>query len=177
MTMKFKPVALDKLTGEIQKNAKRGELVKTTIHRDASSVLYWWFNKKLTATEAAEYMNMIAAGHPYHAKFFNTWVRMKTGLQWSEEKSCWFGHKNQRLKETVYLDARDNPFWEVAPKPDAKPFNVFDAIEAILSTVERRQKKHVDGDLIDMETVRKLRDVVKHREEVEAKLSAETPAS
>lgn len=156
----YQPDAIEAATVKLEKDATS---VRNRLHNIATSALYHWFAGNMTAEQTCAALNALSTASPYHSRSFNTWLKQMTPLNWSDEKSVWYVHADQKLKEQAWLKARDNPFWTVSPPPNAKPLDIFAAVDQLIARVERHQKDggHVEGDVIDMEAVRQLREIRK----------------
>ena len=102
------------------------------------------------ALKAAQRFTDLMNASPYHGKAFANWVALAPQMQWSDEGSKFYAHKDNAVlsgKDFTYM--RDNPFWEVSPPPAPKPLT-NDAIVGMLNAILDKQKKHakkpVEGD-------------------------------
>lgn len=142
----YKWADADKLVAGIQRD---GKSLQSKIHSVAICFLSHWANRPHDGAIVAEKMTALQNASPYHANSFSQWVGLMTGLQWSEEKSVWYVHKDQKFKKDALDRAKGEPFWEVSPPPKAKPFTdemVIDTLQKILDKQARHAKKPVDGD-------------------------------
>jgi hypothetical protein len=58
----------------------------------------------------------------------------------------------------VFIAARDNPFWKVAPAPKVNPLDLTAEIARLIKKAEKRIDDPVDGDVIDMAAMKFLRE-------------------
>lgn len=142
------------------------------IHNVAASILAIW-QKESGARRisddaafeagqwAAEKLNALQAVSGYHANALSKWIAMYLPLMWADENKTWYVHRdNCRLKGEAFVLARDNQFWTVSPPPTPKPFDMWDALQKIVDRAVKHHTKPVPGDDIDLETVRKLRELI-----------------
>lgn len=154
---------VEKLEVATSKLVKDAKSVRDRLHSLATSTFYHWFKGTITGEQAATYMNAIVQASPYHRKAVAKWVNELTPFQWSEEKGEFFAHKNQKIKESVFLKAKTTPFWEVSPPPEAKPLDLWEEIDRIIDKAQKHVEKPVEGDVVDMKVMRGLRDLQKLR--------------
>jgi len=148
---------VDKHIGDVTTKAKT---LKVKIHSLAVTILKHWHDNPQDGPICAEKMNALMNASPYHTRAFSQWVGMKGQMKWSEETKSWYVHRDDKIRGKEFMDARDNPFWEVSPPPEAKPFIMAEAIERIIKQVEKHEKKPVDGDVFDKSAVKHLRDAL-----------------
>lgn len=160
---KFKTTiyAVDKLEAATVKLSKDATSVRNRIHSLMTSALYHWFKGTIGAEQAVDYVNAIVEASPYHRKAAAKWVQLLTPFQWSDETKKFFAHKDSKLKESKFLEARDKPFWEVSPPPEAKPMDIWEEIDRLIQKAEKHKEKPVEGDIIDFNVVNALREARK----------------
>lgn len=149
---------VEKAVGVITKSAGK---IQDDIHRAAVSVIKLWHDKVIQPVDAAKILSALQGASPYHQNAFSRWVGEFTNFQWSKEKKVWFAHPSDDnvLKGKTFMAARDTPFWKVAPEPEAKPFDMMADLDRIIERATKRMEKPVEGDKIDAEVLRQLRDL------------------
>jgi len=58
----------------------------------------------------------------------------------------------------VFIAARDNPFWKVAPAPKVNPLDLAAEIARLIKKVEKRIETPVEGDVIELASLKFLRE-------------------
>jgi hypothetical protein len=142
------------------------------IHNVAASILAIWQKESGArrisdddAFEAAQWavakLNALQGASSYHAHALSIWIGMYLPCMWADETKSWYVHRdNCRLKGEAFVLARDNEFWTVSPPKAPKPFDMWDALQKIVDRAAKHHTKPVPGDDIDLETVRKLRELI-----------------
>lgn len=152
--------AIRKSIGTVE--ADSGKL-QDRIHRTGVSILRMFFTKDIKGQEAAELMNELQKASPYHANAFAQWVQAMTPFMWSEETKAWYAHKDAKLTESAFTEARDNPFWKIAPPKAPKPFNLIEELTRAVAKADKRHEdpsKGTDEDVMPKEALRELRSLV-----------------
>mgnify|MGYP003655869801 CR=1 FL=1 len=130
--------------------------VQQKIHNLAvSTCLVWHDSSKI----AFNRLTAIQNASPYHSNAFSQWVALKLPMgEWSKESKTWYAKKdNNKLMGKVYTALRDEPFWKVAPAPEAKPIDLGMDLEKLIKKIEKRIDNPVDGDVIDIASLKFLR--------------------
>lgn len=158
----------------IEKVRKEGETQQRRIHNIALCFLAEWARNPNEGTRVAELLTALQNASKFHSKSFGDWMAVKSGMQWSKEKECWYVHANQKFTKTKLDAAKKEPFWEVSPPQKAKPITdeqVLKMLEGILKRQEKHDKEPVEGDdytKVANEHIRagiqNLREVILHKE-------------
>lgn len=165
MTQATKLFTEAQIGAEVIKVQKAAGKLQDHIHKVACSILSIWSQEKSDNKEraawAAKHLTDLQNASPYHAAAFSKWVAMFCPLQWADEGKVWFAHtaEDTRLMGKVFIAARETPFWKVSPPKEAKPFDMAEEIAKIIAKADRHLKAKVEGDKIDMEGLRILRDI------------------
>jgi len=154
-TYKFDDV--DKHIGMVAKSA--GSL-QSKIHSLAVTIAKHWHDNPKQGADCLAKLNALMMASPYHSNAFSKWVGGLWPVMWSEENKTFFVHKDSKLMGKQLVAIRETPFWKFSPPPAPKPFLMGDAIQKILDTAERREKKPVDGDDIHTSALKLLREAV-----------------
>ena len=125
-----------------------GEKLKIKIQNVGLSVIRLWGKKEIEPQRAAELFNALASASPYHAKAVNNWIKMFTPLEWSDETKGWFAHVEARVNGDTFKEMRNNPFWQVSPPADPKPFDALAMLEALLAKNAKKLAKHGEEDKV-----------------------------
>jgi len=160
---RFNLYKVDQIKAATTKVAKDAKSVRDRLHSLLASTVYHWFSGNMKPEDVAGAINVLVEASPYHRKAVAKWVAEMTPLQWSDETKKFFAHEGQKIKESVFLKARDVPFWEVSPPPQAKPMDIWEEIDRLIKKAEHHVEKPVEDDVIDMKAVKALRDVRKLR--------------
>ncbi len=99
--------------------------------------------------QVAEWLTDLQTNTPWHGKSLADWVGVKTKLQWSKEKECWYGQVGQKYSKEELDSAKKEPFWKVSPPPAPKPLTdemILKVLEGILSKQAKHDKKAVKDD-------------------------------
>ena len=136
--------------------------VQQKIHNLAVSTCLVWHDSKGTIEDSKLAFNRLTAiqsASPYHSNAFSQWVALKLPMgEWSKESKTWYAKKdNNKLMGKVYTALRDEPFWKVAPAPEAKPIDLGMDLEKLIKKIEKRIDNPVDGDVIDIASLKFLR--------------------
>jgi hypothetical protein len=136
--------------------------VQQKIHNLAVSICLVWHDSKEKAEAskiAVDRLTALQNASPYHANAFSQWVALKLPMvEWSKENKIWYIHKkNSRLMGKVFTALRDEPFWMVSPAPEAKPIDLGMDLEKLIKKIEKRIDNPVDGDVIDIASLKFLR--------------------
>ena len=134
----------------IEAVAKDAGKLQDKIHAVAISILSEWARSPKVAAEAAMHLTNLQNASPYHAQAFSDWVALVSGLNWSEEKECWYAQKGQKFSKAQLDYAKANPFWVVSKPKKARPAltneGLLAMLERILKAQEKADKKPVEGD-------------------------------
>lgn len=162
---------IDRQIVAVTKDAKS---LKVKLHNLAVSSVKVWHDachgkgtSTATRVEAAKVacdrINSIQQASPYHSKAFANWVGMMLPFHWSEENKVWYVNVKDDLKlmGKTFMTARDNPFWEVSPPSEPKPFIMAEQIAALIKRAENRIAKPQDGDVVDVAALKFLREAEK----------------
>ncbi len=158
--VKYKEVLypLAKLDSVIVDAAKDGEKLKYKLHNIGLSIISLWGPKKIEGKQAADFFNALIKASGYHGKAVAEWVKMKTPLMYSEEVKAFYCPPDAKVNQETFIAAKAEPFWEVSPPPEAKPFNALALIEAILSKQVKRAENAKEGDrLLSNEAVSRIK--------------------
>ena len=72
---------------------------------------------------------------------------------------AWYAHSDDaKLMGKVFIAARDNPFWKVAPAPKVNPLDLNAEIARLIKKAEKRMDAPVEGDVIDPASLKFLRE-------------------
>ena len=158
-TKTFNATQIDSAILDIAKSA--GSL-QQKIHNVAVSICKVWHDSKGTIEDSKLAFNRLTAlqnASPYHANAFSQWVALKLPMAaWSKENKTWYATKdNNKLMGKVYIALRDEPFWMVSPAPEAKPIDLGMDLEKLIKKIEKRIDNPVDGDVIDIASLKFLR--------------------
>ena len=158
-TKTFNAAQIDSAILDVAKSA--GSL-QQKIHNIAVSICKVWHDSKGTIEDSKLAFNRLTAlqnASPYHANAFSQWVALKLPMAaWSKENKTWYATKdNNKLMGKVYTALRDEPFWKVAPAPEAKPIDLGMDLEKLIKKIEKRIDNPVDGDVIDIASLKFLR--------------------
>ena len=158
-TKTFNATQIDNAILDVAKSA--GSL-QQKIHNIAVSICLVWHDSKGTIEDSKLAFNRLTAlqnASPYHANAFSQWVALKLPMAtWSKENKTWYATKdNNKLMGKVYIALRDEPFWLVSPAPEAKPIDLGMDLERLIKKIEKRIDNPVDGDVIDVASLKFLR--------------------
>ena len=142
--------------------AKSAGSLQQKIHNVAVSICKVWHDSKGTIEDSKLAFNRLTAlqnASPYHSNAFSQWVALKLPMAtWSKENKTWYATKdNNKLMGKVYIALRDEPFWLVSPAPEAKPIDLGMDLERLIKKIEKRIDNPVDGDVIDVASLKFLR--------------------
>ena len=143
--VKFTDYSLD-LPKAILAVQKDGEKLRHKIHNVALSIITAWGKKAISKDEAAVYFTALGKASGYHGKALANWIALKTPLQFSDESKAWSAPIGASVNGDTFKAARDEPFWEVSPPPEAKPFDALALLEAILSKQANKMKKGISSE-------------------------------
>ena len=162
-TKTFNATQIDNAILDVAKSA--GSL-QQKIHNIAVSICKVWHDSKGTIEDSKLAFNRLTAlqnASPYHANAFSQWVALKLPMAaWSKENKTWYCAvhtqiNNNKLMGKVYIALRDEPFWLVSPAPEAKPIDLGMDLERLIKKIEKRIDNPVDGDVIDVASLKFLR--------------------
>lgn len=123
--------------------------LQNKVHAVACAFLGAWCRGEKKAAEVAEQLTILQQNTPWHGKALADWIAVKTPLQWSKEKECWYAQAGQKLKKTAFTEAKAEPFWKVSPPVKANPLTdegVIKILEGILEKQKRHEKNPVEDD-------------------------------
>jgi hypothetical protein len=151
------------IDGAIVAVAKEAGSLQQKIHNVAVSILKVWHDSNGDVDvmhKSFDRLNSLQAASPYHANAFATWVGVQLPMaKWSDESKAWYAHSDDaKLMGKVFIAARDNPFWKVAPAPKVNPLDLSAEIARLIKKAEKRIDDPVDGDVIDMAAMKFLRE-------------------
>jgi len=151
------------IDGAIVAVAKDAGSLQQKIHNVAVSILKVWHdsNADVEAMQKAfERLNALQSASPYHANAFAVWVGVQLPMaKWSDESKAWYAHSDDaKLMGKVFIAARDNPFWKVAPAPKVNPLDLAAEIARLIKKVEKRIETPVEGDVIELASLKFLRE-------------------
>jgi len=160
ITTTYKCAQID---GAIVAVAKDAGSLQQKIHNVAVSILKVWHdsNADVEAMQKAfERLNALQSASPYHANAFAVWVGVQLPMaKWSDESKAWYAHSDDaKLMGKVFIEARDNPFWKVAPAPKVNPLDLSAEIARLIKKVEKRIETPVEGDVIELASLKFLRE-------------------
>jgi len=160
ITTTYKCAQID---GAIVAVAKDAGSLQQKIHNVAVSILKVWHdsNADVEAMQKAfERLNALQSASPYHANAFAIWVGIQLPMaKWSDESKSWYVHSDDaKLMGKVFIAARDNPFWKVAPAPKVNPLDLAAEIARLIKKVEKRIETPVEGDVIELASLKFLRE-------------------
>ena len=165
ITTTYKCAQID---GAIVAVAKDAGSLQQKIHNVAVSILKVWHDAKPVEgvvdvkimQKAFERLNALQSASPYHAKSFAVWVGVQLPMaKWSDESKSWYAHSDDaKLMGKVFIAARDNPFWKVAPAPKVNPLDLNAEIARLIKKVEKRIETPVEGDVIELASLKFLRE-------------------
>ena len=158
-TKTFNAAQIDSAILDVAKSA--GSL-QQKIHNIAVSICKVWHDSKGTIEDSKLAFNRLTAlqnASPYHANAFSQWVALKLPMAaWSKENKTWYATKdNNKLMGKVFIALRDETFWMVSPAPEAKPIDLGMDLEKLIKKIEKRIDNPVDGDVIDIASLKFLR--------------------
>ena len=158
-TKTFNATQIDNAILDVAKSA--GSL-QQKIHNIAVSICKVWHDSKGTIEDSKLAFNRLTAlqnASPYHANAFSQWVALKLPMaEWSKENKTWYAIKdNNKLMGKVFIALRDETFWMVSPAPEAKPIDLGMDLERLIKKIEKRIDNPVDGDVIDVSSLKFLR--------------------
>tara|TARA_R110000737_G_scaffold206643_2_gene224914 strand:+ start:79 stop:606 length:528 start_codon:yes stop_codon:yes gene_type:complete len=158
-TKTFNATQIDNAILDVAKSA--GSL-QQKIHNIAVSICKVWHDSKGTIEDSKLAFNRLTAlqnASPYHANAFSQWVALKLPMaEWSKENKTWYAIKdNNKLMGKVFIALRDETFWMVSPAPEAKPIDLGMDLERLIKKIEKRIDNPVDGDVIDVASLKFLR--------------------
>ena len=162
-TKTFNATQIDSAILDVAKSA--GSL-QQKIHNVAVSICLVWHDSKGTIEDSKLAFNRLTAlqnASPYHSNAFSQWVALKLPMAtWSKENKTWYCAvhtqiNNNKLMGKVYIALRDEPFWLVSPAPEAKPIDLGMDLERLIKKIEKRIDNPVDGDVIDVASLKFLR--------------------
>ena len=151
------------IDGAIVAVAKDAGSLQQKIHNVAVSILKVWHdsNADVEAMQKAfERLNALQSASPYHANAFAVWVGVQLPMaKWSDESKSWYAHSDDaKLMGKVFIEARDNPFWKVAPAPKVNPLDLSAEIDRLIKKAEKRIDAPVEGDVIALASIKFLRE-------------------
>ena len=160
ITTTYKCAQID---GAIVAVAKDAGSLQQKIHNVAVSILKVWHdsNADVEAMQKAfERLNALQSASPYHANAFAVWVGVQLPMaKWSDESKSWYAHSDDaKLMGKVFIEARDNPFWKVAPAPKVNPLDLSAEIDRLIKKAEKRIDAPVEGDVIALASIKFLRE-------------------
>jgi len=158
-TKTFNATQIDNAILDVAKSA--GSL-QQKIHNIAVSICKVWHDSKGTIEDSKIAFSRLTAlqnASPYHANAFSQWVALKLPMaEWSKENKTWYANKdNNKLMGKVFIALRDETFWMVSPAPEAKPIDLGMDLERLIKKIEKRIDNPVDGDVIDVASLKFLR--------------------
>jgi len=158
-TKTFNATQIDNAILDVAKSA--GSL-QQKIHNIAVSICKVWHDSKGTIEDskiAFDRLTALQNASPYHANAFSQWVALKLPMaEWSKENKTWYANKdNNKLMGKVFIALRDETFWMVSPAPEAKPIDLGMDLERLIKKIEKRIDNPVDGDVIDVASLKFLR--------------------
>jgi hypothetical protein len=162
---KTKPVAFHDygkdIAGAIKMVAKDGEKLRNKIQNVGLSIITAWGKRDIEPGKAAEYFTDLGKASGYHGKALANWVALHTPLKWSDENKCWYAHVDDRVNGDNFKAARDEPFWEVTPPAEPKPFDGVALLEALIDKNSKRTTKgQPDDKLLEPGVMALLRDAL-----------------
>ena len=133
------------------------------IHNIGVSILKLWHDSNgdvAVMQKSFDRLNALQAASPYHANAFAVWIATQLPMaKWSDENKSWYAHSDDvKLMGKVFIAARDNPFWKVAPAPKVNPLDLTAEIARLIKKVEKRIETPVEGDVIDLASLKFLRE-------------------
>jgi len=160
ITTTYKCAQID---GAIVAVAKDAGSLQQKIHNVAVSILKVWHDSNADVDvmqKAFERLNALQSASPYHANAFAIWVGIQLPMaKWSDESKSWYVHSDDaKLMGKVFIAARDNPFWKVAPAPKVNPLDLAAEIARLIKKVEKRIETPVEGDVIELASLKFLRE-------------------
>ena len=116
----------------------------------------------------AERMTALQNASPYHAASFAKWVQAFTSFTWAPKTNTWYVDVNTETADLLVtgkeaLLAKATPFWKVSPPKAPNPLDIFDEVEKLVAKADKRAKDMQEGDVIDLELVRRIRVAVAER--------------
>lgn len=173
-SVKYKEVIYghNRLSDMIKEAEKDGVRLKYKLHNIALSIITAWGKKQIEGAAAAEYFTSLGKAGGYHGKALANWVSVKTPLKYSEEKKVWYCPPDATVNGDTFKAARDEPFWEVSPPQEAKPFNALALLEALLSKNVSKSAdagKMKEGDkLLSNKTLAAIRAIIQEEKAAQA---------
>jgi len=160
ITTTYKCAQID---GAIVTVAKEAGSLQQKIHNVAVSILKVWHDSNADVNvmhKAFERLNALQSASPYHANAFAIWVGVQLPMaKWSDESKSWYAHSDDaKLMGKVFIAARDNPFWKVAPAPKVNPLDLSAEIDRLIKKAEKRIDAPVEGDVIALASLKFLRE-------------------
>jgi hypothetical protein len=156
--------AASDLAKKIVEVEKDGIKLKYKLHNVALSIITHWGKKIITGQEAAEYFTKLGKAAGYHGKPLANWVSVKTPLKYSDESKAWYAPPDTTVNGDTFKAARDEPFWELDPPKEPKPFDALKMLEAVLAKNLNKQahpEKVQEGDhLMTPELAQALRKAI-----------------
>lgn len=153
--------SVNQLEGVISSIVKDGEKIRNKIQNVGLSIIRLWGKREISPGQAAEYFTSLTKASPYHGKAVSNWIVMFTPCKWSNETKGFYAHEDDRVNGDNFKEARDNPFWEVSPPPEPKPFDAFELLNNLLAKNAKRSAEHKEGDhVLPADVVNSIREVI-----------------
>jgi hypothetical protein len=152
------PAAIKSISG-------RGQRLQNDIHRIACSIVYG-LAQSGDWPSAVAYTNRLMDAMPesLRKEGFKLWAKafllmdhgkvdkVDTFLRLTDVSGKGVSHQSLDVVKAVA-----NPFWSYTKEPEAKPFNLTEAIVRVLKQADNHNKKPVEGDVIPAEVLTALR--------------------
>ena len=132
---------------------KRTATLRQNIHQVAVSILKAWAISKDAKTAAHRATQLLEAADKYKAQAIVNWFAVYAGFEYSDKV---FTYTETTIEVSAVQAARDEPYWELSPPKDAKPFDLSGQIMALIEKAQKRRTKPKDGDNIPADLLSKL---------------------
>lgn len=171
--MKVQAYTYEQAVNNIEAIAKDATRLQNKIHATAVALLKHWHDNPTAGQEVAGHINNLLEASPYHRRAFSIWLGATVDItdkkkkelvstrlvpmRFSEETKVWYVHKDDKITGKQFMAARDNPFYTIAPAPEAKPLDLAASFEALLKKADKHVKEAVEGDVINLEMVKEMK--------------------
>ena len=164
MATKISLITTDaKIDDMIASISKRGKSIQNDIHRTACSIVRRW-HESSDVSVAVRQMNALLGAVPSMARAnaFKAWVEAYATFVWDADNDCFTYHKKRtKISLEDAKTACGTPFWEFTKEPEYKPMDLGARIFSLIAEAERRRQTGLkDGDIVEKDMVKALKDLV-----------------
>ena len=145
--------------------ARNAGKLQDQIHALGFAILRVWHEAEDTgkaSVAAAARLNALQNASPYHSNSFSKWVAKYTPCVWNKDEKSWVAHATKTtISKEVLKFAKAEPFYQLKPAPEAKPYDDIEAFLAYAESVEKKIKLAATKDdvVVHPEFVNALREL------------------